>query len=134
MDIRTDPPLVPRIATVGVYGFDGNTFLERLSAADVRLVLDVRQRRGVRRSAAPWGQHPKPSDCDAADRPPGPSLVSPSGEDDLAELPAGGEPLVGGGCLGHREGRLDRYAHRAGRQQRKDVTLDRSRRGRLVLQ
>ena len=51
MDIRTDPPLAPRtIATVGVYGFAGNTFLERLVAAEVRLVLDVRQRGGVR----PW--------------------------------------------------------------------------------
>ena len=42
------PPTPSAIATIGVYGFAGNTFLERLSAAAVRLVLDVRQRRGVR--------------------------------------------------------------------------------------
>ena len=35
------------LATIGVYGFDGDAFLERLRQADVRLLLDVRQRRGV---------------------------------------------------------------------------------------
>ena len=38
----------PSIATIGVYGFDAESFLRRLQDADVELVLDVRQRRGVR--------------------------------------------------------------------------------------
>lgn len=42
------------MATIGVYGFDHETFLERLRRADVRLVLDVRQRRGVRGSDYAW--------------------------------------------------------------------------------
>ena len=37
-----------RMATIGVYGFDGESFLQRLREANVRLLLDVRQRRGVR--------------------------------------------------------------------------------------
>ncbi len=37
-----------RAVTIGVYGFDGESFLHRLRHADVRLLLDVRQRRGVR--------------------------------------------------------------------------------------
>jgi uncharacterized protein (DUF488 family) len=40
------PPL--GMATIGVYGFDGESFLRRLRQAEVRLLLDVRQRRGVR--------------------------------------------------------------------------------------
>lgn len=43
-----------RIATIGVYGFDGESFLERLRHADVRLLLDVRQRRGVRGPDYSW--------------------------------------------------------------------------------
>ena len=55
MHSRTDPPPPPlAIATIGVYAFAGNTFLERLSAADIRLVLDVRQRRGVRAPQYAW--------------------------------------------------------------------------------
>ncbi|MDS1272354.1 DUF488 domain-containing protein [Lipingzhangella sp. LS1_29] len=42
------------MVTIGVYGFDGPAFLDRLRAADVRLVLDVRQRRGVRGSEYAW--------------------------------------------------------------------------------
>lgn len=42
------------IATIGVYGFDRETFLETLAAAKVALVLDVRQRRGVRGSEYAW--------------------------------------------------------------------------------
>jgi hypothetical protein len=30
------------MVTIGVYGFDGESFLRRLRHADVRLVLDVR--------------------------------------------------------------------------------------------
>ncbi|MFH0518507.1 DUF488 family protein [Streptomyces sp. M41] len=42
------------LATIGVYGFDGESFLQRLRHADVRLVLDVRQRRGVRGPEYAW--------------------------------------------------------------------------------
>jgi uncharacterized protein (DUF488 family) len=43
-----------RVATIGVYGFSVDTFLAALRAADVRRVLDVRQRRGVRGSEYSW--------------------------------------------------------------------------------
>ena len=42
------------MATIGVYGFDLAGFLEALDAAGVRLLLDVRQRRGVRGSQYAW--------------------------------------------------------------------------------
>ncbi|GAB7189477.1 hypothetical protein NUM3379_01830 [Kineococcus sp. NUM-3379] len=42
------------MATIGVYGFDGCSFLERLRQADVGLLLDVRQRRGVRGAEYAW--------------------------------------------------------------------------------
>lgn len=42
------------IATIGVYGFDGESFLATLAAAEVELLLDVRQRRGVRGSEYAW--------------------------------------------------------------------------------
>ena len=42
------------MVTIGVYGFDAGTFLERLRHADVRLLLDVRQRRGVRGPEYAW--------------------------------------------------------------------------------
>ena len=45
---------MPTIATIGVYGFDRDSFLRALSAAKVSLVLDVRQRRGVRGSEYAW--------------------------------------------------------------------------------
>ena len=45
---------VPRVVTIGVYGFDGESFLERLRQADVHLLLDVRQRRGVRGPDYAW--------------------------------------------------------------------------------
>ena len=44
----------PALATIGVYGFTAKTFLDALSRADVRLVLDVRQRRGVRGAEYAW--------------------------------------------------------------------------------
>jgi uncharacterized protein (DUF488 family) len=44
----------PLIATVGVYGFDRAAFLAVLRRADVRLLLDVRQRRGVRGQQYAW--------------------------------------------------------------------------------
>ncbi|MFI7133601.1 DUF488 family protein [Nonomuraea sp. NPDC050153] len=42
------------MATIGVYGFDGESFLQRLRQAEVRLLLDVRQRRGVRGPEYAW--------------------------------------------------------------------------------
>ena len=42
------------MATIGVYGFDGESFLRRLRDEDVRLLLDVRQRRGVRGPEYAW--------------------------------------------------------------------------------
>ena len=45
---------MPSIATIGVYGFSAETFLAALREADVRLLLDVRQRRGVRGSEYAW--------------------------------------------------------------------------------
>jgi uncharacterized protein (DUF488 family) len=45
---------VKRMATIGVYGFTAAAFLDALRAADVRHVLDVRQRRGVRGTEYAW--------------------------------------------------------------------------------
>jgi uncharacterized protein (DUF488 family) len=45
---------VAELATIGVYGFDGPSFLRALTGAGVTLVLDVRQRRGVRGSEYAW--------------------------------------------------------------------------------
>ena len=43
-----------RIATIGVYGFAAETFLDTLTGADVGLLLDLRQRRGVRGPDYSW--------------------------------------------------------------------------------
>jgi uncharacterized protein (DUF488 family) len=45
---------VPTVATIGVYGFSLRTFLATLADADVGLILDVRQRRGVRGREHAW--------------------------------------------------------------------------------
>jgi uncharacterized protein (DUF488 family) len=45
---------VKRVCTIGVYEWDLETFLQTLDAADVRLLLDVRQRRGVRGREFAW--------------------------------------------------------------------------------
>lgn len=42
------------VATIGVYGASLETFLAALRVADVRLLLDVRQRRGVRGREYAW--------------------------------------------------------------------------------
>jgi uncharacterized protein (DUF488 family) len=42
------------VATIGVYGFTAEAFLEALRGADVRTLLDVRQRRGVRGREYAW--------------------------------------------------------------------------------
>jgi uncharacterized protein (DUF488 family) len=46
--------MTPTVATIGVYGFDRTTFLAALEGAGVGLLLDVRQRRGVRGSEYAW--------------------------------------------------------------------------------
>ena len=43
-----------RVCTIGVYEWDLDGFLAALRSADVRLLLDVRQRRGVRGSQYAW--------------------------------------------------------------------------------
>jgi uncharacterized protein (DUF488 family) len=43
-----------KIATIGVYGWSLDLFLEALRDADVALVVDVRQRRGVRGREYAW--------------------------------------------------------------------------------
>ena len=43
-----------QLATIGVYGFRAEEFLRTLRDADVRLLLDVRQRRGVRGAEYAW--------------------------------------------------------------------------------
>ena len=43
-----------RVATIGVYGFDAETFVATLGDAGVGRVVDVRQRRGVRGSEYAW--------------------------------------------------------------------------------
>ena len=45
---------MPRMVTIGVYGFDGESFLHRLRHAGVGVLLDVRQRRGVRGPEYSW--------------------------------------------------------------------------------
>jgi uncharacterized protein (DUF488 family) len=42
------------LATIGVYGFDADQFLKVLDEAGVRLLVDVRQRRGVRGPEYAW--------------------------------------------------------------------------------
>ena len=43
-----------KMATIGVYGFDAESFLQRLRRAKIRTLLDVRQRRGVRGAEYAW--------------------------------------------------------------------------------
>jgi uncharacterized protein (DUF488 family) len=45
---------VTRVVTIGVYEFDLASFLEALRAAEIGLLVDVRQRRGVRGSRYAW--------------------------------------------------------------------------------
>ena len=46
--------MAARIATIGVYGFDAEGFLEALRGAGVEVLVDVRQRRGVRGPEYAW--------------------------------------------------------------------------------
>ncbi|MGO9892045.1 MAG: DUF488 family protein [Solirubrobacteraceae bacterium] len=43
-----------RVVTIGVYDWDLSSFLDALAGADVRLLIDVRQRRGVRGPQYAW--------------------------------------------------------------------------------
>ncbi|MFP3967615.1 DUF488 domain-containing protein [Actinomadura fulvescens] len=43
-----------RIATIGVYGFTAEAFVEKLTGEGVGLLLDLRQRRGVRGPDYSW--------------------------------------------------------------------------------
>jgi uncharacterized protein (DUF488 family) len=45
---------VKSVVTIGVYGSDLESFLDALRQADVRLLIDVRQRRGVRGAQYAW--------------------------------------------------------------------------------
>lgn len=45
---------MPTIATIGVYEFDAASFIRALDAAGVTLLIDIRQRRGVRGSEYAW--------------------------------------------------------------------------------
>src|SRR5215210_7531193 len=42
------------LATIGVYGFEPEGFVDELRAGDVQVLLDVRQRRGVRGPEYAW--------------------------------------------------------------------------------
>lgn len=46
--------MAQRIATIGVYGFDAESFIEMLRRSRVALLVDVRQRRGVRGAQYAW--------------------------------------------------------------------------------
>jgi len=46
--------MVSRVVTIGVYGFTADRFLAALTSAGVDVLLDVRQRRGVRGSEYAW--------------------------------------------------------------------------------
>jgi uncharacterized protein (DUF488 family) len=56
-----------RVVTIGVYGFDQASFLKALDDAGVRLLLDVRQRRGVRGPEYAWANSARLQDALAAD-------------------------------------------------------------------
>jgi uncharacterized protein (DUF488 family) len=43
-----------QFATIGVYGFDAERFLDALAGARIEVLIDVRQRRGVRGSQYAW--------------------------------------------------------------------------------
>lgn len=46
--------MIRRVVTIGVYGFTVDRFLAALKSADVGVLVDVRQRRGVRGSEYAW--------------------------------------------------------------------------------
>jgi uncharacterized protein (DUF488 family) len=44
----------PRLVTIGIYGFTAEAFVDTLSGSNVGLLLDLRQRRGVRGPDHAW--------------------------------------------------------------------------------
>jgi len=54
---------VADLFTIGVYGFSVDTFLAELDRAGVNLILDVRQRRGVRGSEYAWANSQRLQDA-----------------------------------------------------------------------
>lgn len=54
---------MPTVATIGVYGFTGESFIATLHEHDVSLVLDVRQRRGVRGAEYAWANSQRLQDA-----------------------------------------------------------------------
>src|SRR5690606_41519441 len=50
----SDEVVMKRIATIGVYGFTVATFVQKLADASVQILLDLRQRRGVRGAEYSW--------------------------------------------------------------------------------
>jgi uncharacterized protein (DUF488 family) len=54
VDVAARASTPQTLATIGVYGFDADAFMRALRAADVRVLIDVRQRRGVRGSEYAW--------------------------------------------------------------------------------
>jgi len=52
-----------RLTTIGVYGFDLESFLAALRDAGVTLLLDVRQRRGVRGAEYAWANSKRLQDA-----------------------------------------------------------------------
>jgi uncharacterized protein (DUF488 family) len=61
MPRRTDPTRV--VTTIGVYGWTLESFLGALRGANAGLVLDVRQRRGVRGSEYAWANSARLQDA-----------------------------------------------------------------------
>lgn len=52
-----------RLLTIGVYGFDASSFLAALRGAGVTLLMDVRQRRGVRGAEYAWANSKRLQDA-----------------------------------------------------------------------
>ena len=46
--------MLSRIATIGVYGFTAETFVDSLTGASIDMLVDVRMRRGVRGHEYAW--------------------------------------------------------------------------------
>lgn len=54
---------MPDLFTIGVYGFSIDSFLAELDRAGVHLIVDVRQRRGVRGSEYAWANSQRLQDA-----------------------------------------------------------------------
>ncbi len=60
---RTSRRVMADLFTIGVYGFTVDSFLAELDRAGVNLILDVRQRRGVRGSEYAWANSKRLQDA-----------------------------------------------------------------------